>query len=168
MKETSHKWPQIAWSCLCKMSTTGKSIETESRLVVAWGWAKRGAVGIGKESEKWLLIGTRFIGGLTKMLWNYIMVRASQVVPVVKNQPANAGDIRDVSVTGLIPGLGRSPGVGHGNPLQYSCLENPMERGAWQATVYRVTQSWTWLKQLSIHRGCTTLYICLKILNYTL
>ena len=48
---------------------------------------------------------------------------------MVKNLPANAGDTRD---TGLIPGLGRSPGGGHGNPLQYSCLENPMDRGAWQ------------------------------------
>ena len=62
-------------------------------------------------------------------------VRASQVVLVVKNLPANAGDVRDV---GLIPGLGRSLGEGHGSPLQYSCLENPMDRGAWRATVYRV------------------------------
>ena len=44
---------------------------------------------------------------------------------------------------GSIPELGRSPGEGNGNPLQYSCLENPMDRGAWQATVHRVTQSWT-------------------------
>ena len=50
---------------------------------------------------------------------------------VVKNPPANAGDIRDV---GLIPGSGRSPGVGNGNPLQYSCWENSMDRGAWRAT----------------------------------
>ena len=49
---------------------------------------------------------------------------------MVKNQPANAGDSRDGS---LIPGLGRSPGGGHGNPLQYSCLENPIDGGAWQA-----------------------------------
>ena len=56
---------------------------------------------------------------------------------VVKSLPANAGDIRDV---GLIPGLGRSPGGGHGNPLQYSCLENPMDREAWQATVLGVTK----------------------------
>ena len=49
---------------------------------------------------------------------------------MVKNLPANAGDIRDV---GSIPGLGRSPGGGHGNPLQYSCLRNPMDRRAWQA-----------------------------------
>ena len=52
---------------------------------------------------------------------------------VVKNLPANAGDIRDA---GLIPELGRSLGGGHGNPLQYSCLENPKNRGAWQATVH--------------------------------
>jgi len=55
---------------------------------------------------------------------------ASQVALVVKNLPANAGDVRNM---GSIPGLGRSPGE-HGNPLQYSCLENPMDRGAWQAT----------------------------------
>ena len=59
---------------------------------------------------------------------------------VVKNLPASAGDQRDA---GLIPGLGRSPGGGHGNPLQYFCLENPMDRGTWQATVHRVVQSRT-------------------------
>ena len=68
---------------------------------------------------------------------------ASQVVPVVKNLPANAGYIREEDLT---PGLGRSPGGGHGNPLQYSDLENPMFRGAWQATVHRVAKSWTQLK----------------------
>ena len=68
------------------------------------------------------------------------------MVLVVKNPPANAGDIRDAS---LILGSGRSPGRGHGNPLQYSCLENPMDRGAGWATVYRVIKSWTGLKQLS-------------------
>ena len=57
---------------------------------------------------------------------------------VVKNLPVNAGDIRDVS---SIPGSGRSPGGGHGNPLQYSCLENPMDRGVWLATVHRVAES---------------------------
>ena len=59
---------------------------------------------------------------------------------MVKNLPANAGDIRDV---GSIPELGRSPGGGHGNPLQYSCLENPMDRGAWQATVHRIAKNQT-------------------------
>ena len=67
---------------------------------------------------------------------------------MVKNPPANAGDITD---TGLIPGSGRSPGGGHGNPLQYSCQENPMDRGAWWATVHGVAQSRTQLKQLSMH-----------------
>ena len=62
--------------------------------------------------------------------------------------PASAGDIKD---TGLIAGSGRSPGGGHGNPLQYSCLENPMDRVAWQATVHGVTKRQTRLKQLSTH-----------------
>ena len=62
------------------------------------------------------------------------------MVLVVKNLPANAGDVRN---SGLIPGSGRSPGGGHGNPLQNSCLENPMVREAWQATVHRVAQNWT-------------------------
>ena len=79
------------------------------------------------------------------------MTGASQVVPVVKRPPASAGDTSDL---GLIPGLGRSPGGGHGNPLQYSCLEKPMDRGAWQATVHRFAKSWTQLKQLSTHTQC--------------
>ena len=65
---------------------------------------------------------------------------ASQVALVVKSPPASARDVRDMD---LIPGLGRSPGGGHGNPLQYSCLENPMDRGAWWATVHGIAKSWT-------------------------
>ena len=61
------------------------------------------------------------------------MLRTSQLVLVVKNLPANAVDLRDA---GSIPGLGRSPGGGHSYPLQYSCLENPMDRGAWQPIVH--------------------------------
>ena len=64
---------------------------------------------------------------------------------MVKNLPANAGDVRDA---GVISGFGRSPRGRHGNPLQYSCLENPMDRGAWWAMVFRVAKSQTWLKQL--------------------
>ena len=60
------------------------------------------------------------------------------MVLVVNNPPANAGDLRDV---GSIPGSGRSPGRGHDNPLQYSYLENLMDRGAWWATIHRVTES---------------------------
>ena len=59
------------------------------------------------------------------------------MVLVVKNPLANAGDIRDV---GLIPGLGRSPGGGYGNLVQYSCLDNPMDRGVWWATIHRVVK----------------------------
>ena len=59
---------------------------------------------------------------------------------MVKNVPANAGDARD---GGLIPGLQRSPGVGNGNSLQYSCLKKSTNRRAWQATVHRVAKSWT-------------------------
>ena len=71
---------------------------------------------------------------------------ASQVVVVVKNLSAIAGDTRDVT---LIPGSGRSPGEGNGNPLQYFCLENPMDKGVWCATVYRVAKSWTQLTEMT-------------------
>ena len=67
----------------------------------------------------------------------------SQVVLMVKNLPANTGDIRDV---GSIPGSGRSPGGGHGSPLQYSCLENPMDGGTWRATVHGVAKNQIRLK----------------------
>ena len=70
----------------------------------------------------------------------HITIGASQVALVVKNLPDNTGDIRDA---GLIPGLVRALGGGHGNPVQYSCLENSMDRGALQATVHAVAKSWT-------------------------
>ena len=70
------------------------------------------------------------------------LLRASLVALVIKNPPANAGDTRDV---GSIPGLGRSPGGGRGNPLHHSCLESPTDRGAWRATVHRVAKSQTQL-----------------------
>ena len=68
------------------------------------------------------------------------ILRASKVALVVKNPPANAEDIKHA---GLISGSGRSPGEGNGNPFQYSCLENPMDRGAQQATIYGITKSQT-------------------------
>ena len=74
-------------------------------------------------------------------LWDFKSMHACSGFPrvlVVKNLPANTGDIRDM---GLIPGLGRCPGERHSNPFQYSCLENPMDRGAWRATVRQVTKS---------------------------
>ena len=67
---------------------------------------------------------------------------------MVKNPPANAGDAGDMR---SFPGSGRSPGGRHGNPFQYSCLENPMERGAWRAMVHKIANSQTRLKRLSTH-----------------
>ncbi|CAN0159714.1 unnamed protein product [Rangifer tarandus platyrhynchus] len=71
------------------------------------------------------------------------LFRPLNLALVVKNMPANARFIRDA---GFIPGLRRSPGLTHNNSLQYSCLENSMDRGAWQATAYRVAKSQTGLK----------------------
>ena len=69
-----------------------------------------------------------------------LLLWTSQLALVVKNPPANAGDARDM---GSIPGSGRSPGGGHGNSIQYSCLENPMNRGAWWVIVHGVAKSRT-------------------------
>ena len=80
---------------------------------------------------------------MTPLTWGTC---ASQAELVVKNLSANAGDIRDM---GLIPRSGRSPGEGNGNPLQYSCLKNPMDRGDRWATVHGVAKSWTQLKSLA-------------------
>ena len=88
---------------------------------------------------------------------------ASQVALVVKNLPANEGDTRDA---GSIPGSGRSPGRGHGNTLQYSCLENAMDRGAWKPTVHGVTQRRTWLKWLSSSMTCSDLWPIRDSLEY--
>ena len=113
-----------------------------------WTWANSG---------RWW--GTKDPGVLQSMgLWRvrrnlateqqWGLARTSQVMLVVTNPPVNAGDIRD---TGSIAGSGRSPGGGHGNPFQYSWLENPMDRRAWWATVHRAAESWTQLKRLSMH-----------------
>ena len=72
--------------------------------------------------------------------WDVNFIDTIRVALEVKNPPANAGDVRELS---SIPGLGRSSEGGHGNPLQYSCLENPMDREAWQAIVHGVAKSQT-------------------------
>ena len=85
------------------------------------------------------------------LVWSQGVLWTSQVVLVVKNSAVNAGDARDKC---SIPGSGRSPGGGHGNPLQYSCLEHSMDRGAWWATVHGVTKRWTRLSNSAhIHKG---------------
>ena len=78
--------------------------------------------------------GFKFIS-FPRVMFRYVSFVASQMALVVKTLPTDAGDGRDI---GSIPGMGRSLGRGHGNPLQYSCLENHMDRGAWQATVHSV------------------------------
>ena len=80
------------------------------------------------------------IVGVTFLRIGKLFLSASQVPLDIKNLPAKAGDIRDL---GSIPGLGRSPGGGNGNTLQNSCLENPVDRGAWRATVHREAKSQT-------------------------
>ena len=102
-------------------------------------------LGIGSQVVCWLCLVRCMCGVLGDPCHRN---RASQVALVVKNPPANAGDIRDM---GSIPGLGRSPRGGHGNPLQYSCLGNLMDRGAWWGTVHRVAKSRTRLKWLNTH-----------------
>ena len=95
------------------------------------------------------------------------LVWASQVTLVVRNQPTSAGDIRD---TGSIPGSRRVPGGGNGNPLQYSCLENPMDREAWRAIVHGITESWTRLKWTGMHAHKLGLVLChlhLEILTFS-
>ena len=87
-----------------------------------------------------------FADFLPRFNGNIIQWGSSQVGLVVKNLPANAEVVRD---SGSIPGSGRSPEGGHGNPLQCSCLENPMDRGAWWAAVREVAKTRTRLKRLS-------------------
>ena len=91
-----------------------------------------------------------YVAAVNLFLWPVF-----QVALVVKNPPANARD------TGLIPASGRSPGVGNDSPLQYSCLGNPMEKGAWWATVHSAAKNQTWLRRLSTHmqgniKGCAS------------
>ena len=134
--QLSH-WTELNWPCIC---------EFISGLSIVFHWSV------------FILIPC-WLPQLCNMVWNkawrpycsYCIFHtpwASQVVLVVKNLPANEGDVRETS---SIPGLGRSPGGQGGNSLQYSCLENPRDKGVWRATVHGVAQCQTWLKWLSMH-----------------
>ena len=97
------------------------------------------------------------------MKWGW---EASQVALVVKQPPASAGDIR---LGSSVPGSGRCPGRGHDNPLQYSGLENPMNRGAWWATVHGVAKSQIQLKQPTTHARvcvCVCVCVCVKLNHF--
>ena len=87
----------------------------------------------------------------TSLPENPLNTCASKGFPQWLSREESASYAGDTGDSGSIPGLGRSPGGGHGSPLQYSCLKNPMDRGAQRAIVYRVTKSWTQLKSLSTH-----------------
>ena len=118
----------------------------------------------GESQGRGNLAGCRLWGctesDITEVIWQQQQQDSVWVFPgdsVVRNPPVNAGD------AGLIPESGRSPGGGYGNSLQYSCLENPMDRGAWWATVHGAAKSQTWLKQLSTHaRPFPTVCSCLS------
>ena len=111
--------------------------------------------------SNWLSLSLTFLKRGYIVFLKIILLCASQVALVVKNPSVNAGN-QEMYVWSL--GLEKSPGGGHRNPLQYSCLKNPMDRGAWQATVHRVTQSKTCLKQLSTH-ACMHIHVY-KMLHY--
>ena len=107
------------------------------RFLISWSW------GVNKKSLWNSLTGHSWC--LKTVILNHFITFFKMGFSggaVAKNSPANAGDARDM---GSIPGWGRSPGEGNGNPLQYSYLGNPIDRGAWRATVHRVTKSQTWL-----------------------
>ena len=136
-----------------------KAAEARSECPVLYSSSHLGVLGVQMRPHTCPgIFGTRWFVNLPSRVMNpegWVLRRPpilwrtmNQVVLVVKNLPVNAGDLRDA---GSIPGLGRSPGEQHGNPLQYSHLENPMDRRAWRATVHRVTESQRWLKQLSMH-----------------
>ena len=93
--------------------------------------------------------------GSIPLLVDIVIIRASQMVLMVNNPSANQCR-RYKRETGLIPVSGRSPGEGHSNLLQDSCLKNPMDRGAWRDTAHRVSKSWTWMNSLSTasHSHC--------------
>ena len=104
-------------------------------------------------SQLWLSQGICPVVGL---LGHRVVLPKIHVAQWLKNPPASTGDARDA---GSIPGLGRSPGVGNGNTLQYSCLENPMDRGAWRAMVHGVAKSWT---RLSTAQNMVVLLLVFK------
>ena len=127
------KWAAISFSNAGKWKVKVKSLSRARLLATPWTAAYQAPPSMGFSRQEY---GS-----------------GSPVPLVVKNPTANAGDTRDL---GLIPGWRRSPGGGHGNPLQDSCLENPMDRGAWWATVHRVAKSQTQLKRLhaNMHFFC--------------
>ena len=118
-------------------------------------------------SHLWLSQSACPVAGL---LGHSVVLLKTQVAQQLKSPPANTGGAGDA---GSVPGLGRPPGVGNGSPLQYSCLENPRDRGAWRAVVHGVTKSWTRLSAaqnmavlLLVFKGISTLASIVAMLIY--
>ena len=119
-----------------------------------------GSPGGAETQEECIIIKVRSLPSGTEV--TYSKVKASQVALVVKNPPANAQDVKHAGST---LGSGRSLGGGHGNPLQYSCLENSMDRGAWWATVREVTRSWTLHEHTCVYIYTSKICINIYLLN---
>ena len=134
------EWVAISFSNAWKWKVKVKSLSHVWLFITSWTAAYQAPPSMGFSRQEY---------------WSGVPLPSLQVALVVKNPPANVGDATD---TDLIPESGNSRGVGNGNPLQCSCLENPMDRGACRATVHGVTQSRT---RLSMH-ACTHGWNCLK------
>ena len=155
----------IEFTCQCRRCKRYKFDPWVGKMPWSWKWQHTPVFLPGESHGQRSLVGYRPRGhkesdttkqlhslthseGFTR-LWRKNQAKwDSQMALVIKDLPANAEDVRGA---GSIPGMGRFPGGGHGNPVQYSCQKNPMYRGAWQATVHRVAKSWTLLKWLSMH-----------------
>ena len=125
----AYMWNLEKWYIWIYLQSRNRITDIENKLMVTKGGGTTWEIGIDIYTLPWIK-------------W------ASQVALVVKSPPTNAGGVQDAS---SIPESGRSPGGGHGNPLQYSCLENPMDRGAWWTTVHTVAKTQTWLQRLNTH-----------------
>ena len=144
--QSSQSWErgQDPMPAMCPSAPTtpahreGDRLQSRAGGLSSWGF--RTGDGQGEAAALRFEAGWWTQGGTVQGTERVGLALSPSVVLVVKNPPADAGDARDA---GSIPGSTRVPGEGHGNPLQYPCLENPMDRGAWRATVHGVTKSHT-------------------------
>ena len=156
-KSKGQRWRKVENRSMRKIQRTIAGLKMEVALWQgmqetsrSWKWAPADT-----QQEKEDLSPTASRSWILSMWWRN---GASHVALMVKNLSASAGDIGD---TGLIPGSGRSPWSWAWQPTWYSCLENPMDRGAWKATVHKVAKSRTWLKWLRVHTWWRNWLFCL-------
>ena len=154
LQARTQEWVAISFSSAWKWKVKVKSLSRVRLLATPWTAAYQAPPSMGFFQARVLEWGAIDFSNIYACIW------ASQVALLVKNQSANAGDLRDL---GLIPGLKRSSGGAHGNSLQYSCLENPTDREAWQTIVHRVAESDTISDLAHMH---TCLYVCWYLYTY--